>query len=598
MAAMPRRGPEGRFVHHRRLFLITPTPDEQWPRPEGCAEMAGASRADGAPVFKIGATPAYSRARMEFAAAQLTHDPNEVQFFLQERPFCVEALLVFAEMLRGSGEHEAAFKLIRRAVYAVECGFEAGFSPFVQSGAGPSPSWPRVALQLPGNDDPQWPGWPWLAALSTYMLGLHAQGLSRTAIEVCKLLLGATLPRDPMHILVYLDVVCLRAHQYELLPRLTQALVGQVPLEDRGRFGGLDCMFPNFAYSAALARRRASGDSGDLVGLNLVSVGDVLPSETREAYYEEPEDPSVLPHAALMRAMLLFPQVLQPLLEAANVKLDYPAPAASPYRVPWREILAGPPFVRYNEFRHTRHFMAHALLSDAYGITCGQLWRGDATVAWLHACAVRLGQMHESSLFEGELTAVRKTWREAAFALDPALADYAGFSSQEVGPERRPPPIVQKAMEAFLHEAGAQAHAAFGRGIALGRVAVPAVAGAGDTGAAGAAGGEPREEEDEEQELARVLEASRREEEARQRRALVDEQDTELRASLAVDRARAAGEQEPAVAVAAAAPAAAVGASEEALVQLVAMGFETEVARRALTEAHDDVNAAVAILTS
>merc|ERR1711971_1516038 len=112
---------------------------------------------------------------------------------------------------------EQAFNFVRMAVYAVECSFGAGFSPFTGCGLGPIPHWPRVRLQLPSADDFAWAGWPWILALRTYAIGLHAQGLNRTAIEVCKLLLASTLPRDPAHMLVQLDVFCLRASQFELL---------------------------------------------------------------------------------------------------------------------------------------------------------------------------------------------------------------------------------------------------------------------------------------------------------------------------------------------------------------------------------------------
>lgn len=562
-SARARGSHAGKFVHHRKLYLVEPGPHEQWPRPEGCAEMVAGISEDGAPIFQLRSTAAYCRVRRDFAEVQLTHDPQELQYLVMERPFCVEALLVLADIARSSGEHDQHLNLIRRAVYAAECNFEAGFSPFHDSGVGAVPRWPRVRLELAADDDDGWPGWPWLAALWAYMLGLHSQGLSRTAIEIGKLLLAMTLPRDPLHTLMHIDVMCLRARQYDFLLSFTQRLGVELTqnLNDVSDFTilRLDCIMPNFAYSTAFARCLAKGGPPDLAALSHVAVADVLPPTAGSTACSPEGDDTMIAagvHAALMRALLLFPQVLQPLLEGLGVSTDARAPAGSPCRSSWQELFSRRPLSGCNEFRHVQHFLVHALLADAYAKQCAPLWRGDAYVRWLHACVGRLAQMSESPLFDGEFAEARTIWSRAPCCLDLALSkDYKEFSTSEVGAERRAPMIIQRAMNADV--AGSASNL---------RQAMAATATFGQA------------EEDDEAMLNRALEQSRQAEESRQRRVLIEEQDAELRESLARDQAQPGTDQ------------------DAGMSHLLEMGFSEADAQRALAAASGDVAAAIEAL--
>ncbi|CAK0844463.1 unnamed protein product, partial [Prorocentrum cordatum] len=561
---------EGHFAHHRRLFLVEPTSEERWRRPDGNAEMAQAGRQDarGAPLFQIRATPQHARSCRELAALQMLHDVGEIQEFLMERPFCVEALLILADVCRGAGEHQQAFSLTRRAVYAVECGFGAGFSPLAPAG---EPPWPCVRLELPATAEPGWPGWPWLWALWEYMMALASQGLHRTATEVGKLLIAMTLPRDPMHVLIHLDFFCLRSGQHRALLALADGLLAPcVDLPSGGGGGGargLGCSLPNFAYSAALAVRHLSpSDSGE-EALRLLEVAHVLgplAAEPRAAAAGPAEEgPGANgPHARLARAMLLFPQVLRPLLDALGVNVEAPPPSSTSRRT-WSDILGHPPFVRAGQMtRHSRHFLALALLGDACARRFAPLWRDSALQQWLYACASRLSQMAESSLFDSEFRAAQDAWSTADLGIDDALSnDYGDFSGSEVDQNRAVPGAIRRALETGFGLAGAEdEHRAL--------YAVAAAPAAGDP-----PGGEA--------ELLAALRASELAEEARQRRLLVEEQDRELQESLAADRARDAG---------------AATAEETSLRQLLDMGFPEAAAQVALAAARGDVSAAAAAL--
>eukprot|EP00931_Biecheleriopsis_adriatica_P099695 TRINITY_DN7438_c0_g1_i1.p1 TRINITY_DN7438_c0_g1~~TRINITY_DN7438_c0_g1_i1.p1 ORF type:complete len:744 (-),score=157.19 TRINITY_DN7438_c0_g1_i1:3-2069(-) len=550
-AARARGGHEGRQAHYRRLFLVEPTAEESWPRPDAHAKMTATTEA-GEPMFSIETTTAHSRVRSEFASIQALHDPNEVQHFVLERPFCVEALLVFFEICRGAGEHEQAFQILRRAAYAVDCGFSDGFSPFSSSS-----QWPRVRIVLPETEEHSWPGWPWLATLWAYMLSLATQGLSRSALEVSKLLLATTLPRDPLHVLVHCDLLCLKAGEYDLLIRLAREFRTPEPPSEEGTLLCLDTVLPNFAYSAALGLRfKAVGGRGsevqvdDAEALRTVCVADVLPVPEASAAETE-ASPS---HAALMRAMLIFPQVLRPLLEALSVNLSAPAPKGSPYRSSWSDLLEQKPFVRFNDFQHSRHFLPHALIAAAYAQQHALLWRGEPVLRWLHACAGRLVQMSESSVFDTEITNARQLWRRSPLCLEQALViDYKDFSSSELSTDRKYPGIVERALNSLVAEPAA----------------VPA------TGLGGV---------DEEEELQRALRMSLAAADSRERQRLIEEQDAELQQSLAIDRAREqGGEMDREV--------------DSLQSQLVEMGFEAADAREALLASAGDLEVAIGQLT-
>jgi len=541
------------------------------------------------PMFNVVTTPEHSRIRADFGGVQLLHDPNEVQDFVLEYPFCVEALLVLADICRSSGEHEQAFHLTRRAVYAVECNFDAGFSPFLASDFGDASKplvWPRVRLTLPEMSEPTWPGWPWLAAIWAHMLGLASRGMNRTAVEVYKFLLSLTLPRDPVHALAHLDYLCLRAGEHDLLVRLARDLVP--PFQKSNLEGSevtrLDLVLPNFAYSAALAghlsaiggRGAKALEADETAALRNISVGDVLAPclgsvEALQTGAEGDEEYPSQPHVALMRAMLLFPHVLRPLLSGLSVALDAPAPKGSPYGSTWAELLERRPLVASTHVRHERHFLVHALVADAYASRCAPLWRGEPALRWLHSCAGRLAQMSESTLFDGELMEARRQWSQARFRLEPALTiDYKEFSSSEVGSERRAPAVLEHAMNSLSSEAAIEAAMEQ-------RLSRPSL-GHGDATAAILAGGAGNQGDD----FAALMRALR---------------------SYVGDQASESGADPPAADIGAGGGAegfASHGESEgeQALAQLVEMGFSASEAKEALESAGGDIAAAIGSMTS
>eukprot|EP00929_Paragymnodinium_shiwhaense_P101345 TRINITY_DN64369_c0_g2_i1.p1 TRINITY_DN64369_c0_g2~~TRINITY_DN64369_c0_g2_i1.p1 ORF type:complete len:818 (-),score=181.40 TRINITY_DN64369_c0_g2_i1:248-2701(-) len=481
LAVQARQGGQGRTAHYRRLFLIAPSADESWPKPDDCPSMRPVEADDegelvGRTVFEVEDTPQSLKSLERLREVLLSQDPNMLQDYLRlGNAFSVDGLLVLAEHFRTNGSHEQASQLVRRAVYAVECGFSHGFSPFQPSGGtGAQGLRPAVALRL--AEDFLWPGWSALRALWMYMHCLSGAGMQRTALEICKLLLAMTLPRDPARGLLAFDYLCLRSRHYDLLRKFSAELcstygyVAAVNMDapaatEELRLIRCDCLslqLPNFAYSIALARIMQLAGF-DLAGaLNAVSLSDVFPrgvEDDSSAVAPEDDEETRIGGAAaaalasLMGALLLFPLALRPLLEEAGAKLGGPVPGGSASKESWTDLLARPPFSDGVAFRHSRHKVAHSNLCAAYAKRCGALWRPDLPMRCLHACAARLATLYESSAFAEEMTAVREAWARSPLPLEQALQlDYFDLSPQEGAVEVPPlPPAFEQAVQARLH---------------------------------------------------------------------------------------------------------------------------------------------------
>ncbi|CAK0857503.1 unnamed protein product, partial [Prorocentrum cordatum] len=328
--------------------------------------MVAAFDEDGGCLFDFEDTAASRRSLEQVRECLRSQDPQQLQHFLQRSPFCVDGLLTLAEYFRSQNSPEQASILVRRAVYAIECNFHASFSPFSATGVGRASQRPRVRLRL--SDDPSWPGWSWLRALWLHMQGLAGQGMHRTALEVCKLLLATTLPRDPLHVLIWFDYLCLRAKQHDALWRLAACAVPEYRLhglEQEHLVSNLEMVLPNFAYSAALAAFLKGGRPPDPAGLNEVCVADVA-APPRAAQEAAEGGEAADAHARLMRALLYFPLALRPLLEEMGAKIHGPSPGGSASREAWSDLLARPPFSDAADFQHQRHGAAHGCLCAAY----------------------------------------------------------------------------------------------------------------------------------------------------------------------------------------------------------------------------------------
>lgn len=447
-AARPRGEGEGRTAHYRRLYILVPSADERWARPDDTIVMSMSLQEDGAPRFDFNETPASKRHLQRLQECLQSHDPQLLQQFVRQSPFCIDALLALAHYHRMQQSYEQAHQIVRQAMYVIECNFHASFSPFHAEGGSEHSLRPRVVLQLPETES--WSGWTCLYVFWLYMHGVSAQGMHRTALEVCKLLIAMSLPRDPCRALLHYDYYCLRTRQYDMLLRFAFSLLPQfcspgVLLKEVVL--RLDHTLPNFAYSVALASLYKTSSQLSSGALNDVCIADLIKEEDEAEAVVSLASTAL---ARLMRAMLLFPLMLRPLLEEVGAK-NHEAPSGSVSREAWTTLLGKPPFSNAADFRHQHHAAIHGRICALYARQCGRLWRADQPMQWLHACAARLVAMHESSVFAAELTDARSAWSRSVMCMESVFFDYVDLSSEEASSEMtKPPPMLEKTFQARL----------------------------------------------------------------------------------------------------------------------------------------------------
>ena len=294
-------------MHHRRLFLVSLEANEPWPKPDDTCQMVVLTEEDGAVSFDFEESVSSKRSLEILQSIVSQEDPELLQRYLQRSPFSLDGLLVMAEHHRRQGGYDQARELIRRAVYTVECALAADFSPFEGLGVGVSHARPRVRLHM--QKSLEWPGWSWLRAMWMHMHCLAGQGMHRTALEVCKLLIAATLPQDPLRALLWLDHFCLRSRQYKLIGDFSVSLAETCGQACNG-LNYLEFAFPNFAYSVALAGILQK--SPDMSLLNHVTLEQILSTDVSDL------EGDLLTLVRLMRALLYFPGGVRPLLEEAG----------------------------------------------------------------------------------------------------------------------------------------------------------------------------------------------------------------------------------------------------------------------------------------
>ena len=151
-------------------------------------------------------------------------------------------------------------------------------------------------------------------------------------------------------------------------------------------------------------------------------------------------------HARLLRALVLFPGCLRPLLDQCGIGLQSkPSGAAES----WAELLASAPFSNAMEFRHGKHAGAHGRICIAYAKICAPFWKD--SMAWLHACCVRWLRWHCSDVFAKDIEAARLSWASSSLAFGPALEDYEDVLTDTAENPPTPAPILERALTARLH---------------------------------------------------------------------------------------------------------------------------------------------------
>ncbi|KAJ7963383.1 transcription factor 25 [Quillaja saponaria] len=210
----------------RKTVLVTPA--NHWQRWDGSLSMEFLETRDGFNYFRYAHSSSYTQAQRAFEAAKAINDINGLASILLYNPYHVESLLTMAEYFKIVGEHQMSADAIAKCLYALECAWHPMFTPL------------RGNCQLKFSHDTNK---PLFSTLFFHMKNLDRRGCHRSALEVCKLLLGLDSD-DPMGAIFCIDYFSLRAEEYRWLEKFSDDYKSDNSL----------WLFPNFSYSLSICR--------------------------------------------------------------------------------------------------------------------------------------------------------------------------------------------------------------------------------------------------------------------------------------------------------------------------------------------------------
>uniref|UniRef100_A0A6B2EHN5 Transcription factor 25 n=1 Tax=Phlebotomus kandelakii TaxID=1109342 RepID=A0A6B2EHN5_9DIPT len=233
-------------------------------------EVAGTSRVPERNVtyFTFDHSQSYRQLQHKFLAAVESMDSDNIIQIINQQPYHVDSLIQLSEMCKMSEDNAMASDLIEHAIFALESSFHNMFS--LTSG--------QCRLDYRRQENRAL-----FIVLFKHAQYLEARACTRTALEVSKLLLSLDPITDPLAVILVLDYYAIRAKQYEWLVELYNEWESSNNLSQ----------LPNMAFSYALALFLIHHDD-DCSGAD----------------------------AALQYALLMFPGVLRPLLDALAVQVD------------------------------------------------------------------------------------------------------------------------------------------------------------------------------------------------------------------------------------------------------------------------------------
>ncbi|XP_020643959.3 ribosome quality control complex subunit TCF25 [Pogona vitticeps] len=298
-------------------------PKNTWPRHSKTGlSMALLDSKRGVQHFAFEHHRDYQQVQFKFLDAVESMDPNNLVLLLQMNPSHVDSLLQLSDVCRMQEDQEMARDLIERALYTLECAFHPMFS--LTSGTC------RLDYCRPENR-------AFYLALFKHMVFLERRGCPRTALEFGKLILSLDPENDPLGVLLIIDFLSLRAREYTFLTRMFHEWEGHRNLSQ----------LPNFAFSVPLAYFFLSQQE------------DLSDAELSQAHERAA--------SLLQQALVMFPNVLMPLLDRCSVQPD--ATVASHPFFGVDAQLSSPPAL-------------NQLVSLYLGRSCS-LWKDPAVMAWL-----------------------------------------------------------------------------------------------------------------------------------------------------------------------------------------------------------------------
>ncbi|XP_059613007.1 ribosome quality control complex subunit TCF25 [Phlebotomus argentipes] len=233
-------------------------------------EVAGTSRVPEKHVtyFTFEHSPSYRQLQNKFLAAVESMDSDNIIQIINQQPYHVDSLIQLSELCKMSEDNAMASDLIEHAIFSLESSFHNLFS--LTSG--------QCRLDYRRQENRAL-----FVVLFKHAQYLEARACTRTALEVSKLLLALDPVNDPLAVILVLDYYAIRAKQYEWLVELYNEWESSNNLSQ----------LPNMAFSYALA-----------------------------LFFIHKDDDCSGADAALQYALLMFPGILRPLLDALSIQVD------------------------------------------------------------------------------------------------------------------------------------------------------------------------------------------------------------------------------------------------------------------------------------
>eukprot|EP00897_Mesotaenium_endlicherianum_P004793 jgi/Mesen1/4341/ME000022S03629 len=375
-------GRRGGKVTLRKFMLVQP--QDYWPPWDGGLTMECTGTKEGYQFFKYTMSDSYLSIQRKYEECVASHDPNNLANLVNHYPYHVEALLALAEVYKQMGEFQTSADLLERCLYSLECAWHPWFNPSLGT------------CRLPYSEESNR---PLFYALFRHMQHLGRRGCHRTALEVCKLLLSLD-PEDPLGALFSIDYYALRAEQYEWLHHFCDHYDSQTSL----------ALFPNFAYSLALARYHLEHQQGGAGRSKKDDARDAFsgagagagPDSSSNRGGAGGEGGSDVPASELIaQALMLHPTVLQKVVDKAPVKVDGEWSLLLKHSV-FARATAGSPSLEH--------------LVELYVERNSMLWRAQDVQAWLRSGAASMVAMADKpggSRAEGELASWAIVRKEA-----------------------------------------------------------------------------------------------------------------------------------------------------------------------------------------
>lgn len=302
-------GPGARSsYHHLRHNMSLVSVKDSWPQmPTGGSNglfMSVQEFKSGAQYFAYEHNPAYRQVQRRFLLAVESLNPDHVLAIIRDHPYHVDALLQLSDLCRLNEDLAMAAELVERALYCLECAFHPLFTVTAVSGGGGEIGQGGCRLDYKRQENRAI-----FITLFKHLMNVGGRACYRTALELCKLLLGLDPDVDPLAAKLALDFYALRAKEYQWFVQLCEEFESSKNLSQ----------LPNFAYGLPVAHYRLQ-EAAKVAGpkASSSSAGDTA------AITDETVD---VASQLLQRALITFPGVLQPLLDKCGVQTDKRAAA-------------------------------------------------------------------------------------------------------------------------------------------------------------------------------------------------------------------------------------------------------------------------------